>query len=173
MESAKEVSWKLALCPECGQRQMMPTMNHICLACERESRPPLYPEDLRWVISFRGPESFVRGAWMLASPDMSAAMGLDLRTGMVTAHRWGAGEEMPVEESEGVIILAVCPAHRRAELPGLLAAGADGMLSEEDAEELAAEVVVKSALGDGGERFWNSVDDQLAKLKESNVPENR
>lgn len=161
MTAAEEVQWKLARCPNCQQYRMMPELNTACLSCERESRPPLSSEDLRYIISYREPEGFVRGSWRLANESTNAAMGVNVRTGMVTAHRWPAGEEMPVEESEGVIILAVCPASRKAELPGLLTAGAEGLLSPEDAQELVCEVTVYAALGDGGERFWRNVDEQL------------
>ncbi len=168
----EDIQWKLAVCPECETRRMMPKINATCLECEREQRDVAFsPEDIRFIISYREPAGFVRGAWKLANENTSAAMGLDVRTGMVTVHRWAAGEELSSMETEDVLILAVCPAHRRAELPGLLEAGSEGLLSEEDAEELAREVVVRSSLGDGGERFWKGVDEQLAKL-ESNVPEN-
>lgn len=156
----EDIQWKLAVCSECAHRRMMPKINTMCLECERKQRDVAFsPEDIRFIISYREPEGFVRGAWKLASEDISAAMGLNMRTGMATVHRWAAGEDMP--ETEDEIILAVCPAHRKAELPGLLAAGSEGMLSPEAAEELALEVVVKSALGEGGERFWKSVDEQL------------
>ena len=162
MIPAEDVQWKLAVCFGCGVRRMMPEMNDCCLACERESRDTvLSAEDVRWIIAYREPEGFIRGAWRLANENTSAAMGLDLRSGMVTVHRWPAGEELPPEETEDVLILAVCPAHRRAELPGLLLDGSEGMLTFEAAEELAVEVVVTSAMGDGGKRFWNSVDEQL------------
>ena len=165
MKSAEEVSWKLSVCPSCRQRRMMPGVNDVCLSCERESRTSnLSDEDVRWIINYRDPASFVRGAWKLASASTNAAMGLDVNTGAITVHRWPAGEELFPEETEDVLILAVCPAHRRAELPEFLEAGAEGMLSEEDAEKLACEVVVRSSLGDGGERFWRAVDEQLANL---------
>ena len=165
MSATEEVSWKLARCGGCQQYRMMLADSASCPDCERESRDVnLSAEDLRWIISFRGPESFIRDAWRLANENTSAAMGVDMRTGAITAHRCPAGDEMPVEETEDVLILAVCPAHRRAELPEFLEAGAEGMLSEEDAEKLACEVVVRSSLGDGGERFWRAVDEQLANL---------
>ena len=158
--SSEDIGWKLARCEKCKKYRMMPEVNAMCLECERKNRgTALSAEDLRWVISYREPESFVRGAWKLAGEDTNAAMGLNMKTGMVTAHRWRAGTNMP--ETGDEIILAVCPAHRRAELPGLLAAGSEGMLSLEDAEELAVEVVVRSALADGGQEFWESVDEQL------------
>lgn len=167
MKSTEEVSWKLAVCTGCGQRKMMPEMNDSCLECDRESRATtLSPEVIRWEISYREPGSFIRGAWKLASEDTSAAMGVNVRTGAVTAHRWPAGEDMPVEETEEVLILAMCPASRKAELPKLLAEGSEGLLSGEAAVELAAEVVVRSSLGDDGKRFWSAVEEQLRKMPE-------
>ena len=160
MESTEDVQWKLAVCPSCEVRCMMPEANKVCLECERAGRSTsLSLEDLRWIISYRDPASFVRAAWMLASEDTNAATGIDVRTGMVAIQRWGAGEEMPPEDN--VIILAVCPAHRKAELPGFIMAEGEGLLSDEAAEELACKMTVRAALGDGGERFWNSVDEQL------------
>lgn len=145
---------------------MMLADSASCPACEREHRDAvLSAEDARWVISFQGPETFVRAAWILASETTNAATGLDMRTGAVIALRWGAGEDMPMEETEDLIILAHCPAHRKAELPKLLEAGAEESLSAEDAEELAREMVVRSALGDGGRRFWEGLDVQLRKIK--------
>ena len=157
-----EVQWKLALCSSCGARRMMPEVNVMCLECERESRDiTLSAEDIRWVISYREPESFVRAAWKLASETTNAAMGLaDPTTGAVVVNRWAAGQDMPPWEVKEVLVLAVCPASRRAELPDLLLAGSEGMLSTEAAEELAVEVVVRAAMGDGGERFWAGVDKQ-------------
>lgn len=156
------VRWKLALCPGCGKHRMMPEANTSCIACERERRPTLSAEDVRWIVSYRGPEEIVRAAWTLASETANAAVGLDARTGAVTALRWGAGKDMPVEETDDVIILAVCPATRKAELPGLLVA--EMSLSVEDTESLAMEVVVRSAMGDGGEKFWQAVEDQLQQM---------
>ena len=167
MSAAEEVSWKLARCDGCQQYRMMLADSTSCPACERASRATtLSAEDIRWIVSYRGPEGFVKGSWMLATPSTNAAMGLDLTTGAVVANRWAAGEDMPPWEVEEVLVLAVCPAHRKAELPGLLMAGSEGMLSPEAAEELAVEVVVKSAMGDGGERFWAGVDAQLREMQE-------
>ena len=167
MMAAEEVQWKLAVCKSCGRRTMMLADSASCPQCERASRATtLSAEDIRWIVSYRGPEGFVKGSWMLATPSTNAAMGLDLTTGAVVVNRWAAGEDMPPWEVEEVLVLAVCPAHRKAELPGLLMAGSEGMLSPEAAEDLAVEVVVKSALGDGGKRFWAGVDEQLRKITE-------
>lgn len=165
--SSEDIGWKLARCEKCKKYRMMPEVNAMCLECERKNRDTaLSAEDLRWVISYREPESFVRGAWKLAGEDTNAAMGLDLTTGAVVVNRWAAGQDMPPWEVKEVLVLAVCPASRRAELPDLLLAGSEGMLSTEAAEELAVEVVVKSAMGDGGERFWAGVDAQLREMPE-------
>ena len=163
MESVEEVQWKLARCAECGVYRMRPATNEVCLACERESLDTaLSAENLRWIISYRDPASFARAAWMLASEDTNAATGIDVRTGMVAVQRWGAGEDMPSEDD--VLILAACPAARKAELPGLLMAGAKDILDKEAAENLAVELVVRASLGDGGERFWRNVNEQLRSL---------
>ena len=162
MIPAEDIQWKLAVCESCRQRRMMPDANNVCLECERESRGAVpSAEDIRWIISYRNPESFVRAAWRLATPFKNAATGIDARTGMVTVHRWSAGEDMPKDDLDDVLILVLCPAARKAELPGLVMAGAEGCLSPEDAEELACEAVVRSSLGDGGQRFWQAVDEQL------------
>ena len=162
MDSAEDVQWKLARCPECGVYRMRPATNEVCLQCERESRHTNFSdEDIRWIVAYRGPEDFIRAAWRLATETTNAAFGINTKTGAMTAHRWPAGENLPVEETEDAIILAVCPASRKAELPSLLVTGSEGMLSVEDAGELAAEVVVRASLGDGGVRFWQNVDEQL------------
>lgn len=142
---------------------MMPEVNDTCLPCEDEARggAVLSPEDIRWIVAYRGPEDFVRAAWRLASESTSAATGLDTRTGRVTVHRWAVGEELAPEKTDGVIILAVCPVTRKAELPGLLAA--EGALSEGDAEEIAPEVAVRAALADEGHRFWEGVESQFQR----------
>ena len=167
MSAAEEVSWKLARCETCGVYLMMPEVNNICLQCERESRHTNFSdEDIRWIVAYRGPEDFIRAAWRLATETTNAAFGINTKTGAMTAHRWPAGENLPIEETEDAIILAVCPASRKAELPSLLVTGSEGMLSDEDAGELAAEVVVRASLGDGGVRFWEAVDEQLRERTE-------
>lgn len=123
-------------------------------------------EDARWITAYFTPELSVRAAWIMATPDTSVAIGLDMTTGISTALRWAAGEDMPDEPN--VVILAVCPASRKAELPDFLDAGAVVPVSE----EVVVEHVIRSALGEGAERFWRAVEEQL-RVFESRTREER
>lgn len=112
-------------------------------------------EDARWIIAFRGPEQLVRAAWRLAGSRLSVAIGIDMRTGATVGEKWPPSFDRP--ETPDMLVCAYCPAHRKAELPGLLAAGAEAPLSEEAVEEH----VVRAALGADGERFWSAIEEQL------------
>lgn len=112
-------------------------------------------EDARWIISYLEPEQFVRLAWVLAAETRNVAVGLDMRTGETMCLKWIAAASK--QEPPYFLVCAVCPASRKAELPGLLNAGAEIPLSPEAVEEH----VVRAALGEDGERFWNSIEEQL------------
>lgn len=162
-----DVRWKLARCQTCGFSRMMPADSVSCPKCERELRGEVISaEDARWIIAFHEPEEIVRRAWNLATPATSAAVGLDMTSGKMTVHRWLAEEERLAEEIDGALVLAVCPASRRAELPRLLAERVEGRLSAEDVEDLACEVAVRAALADGGGRFWEGIESQLRERAE-------
>lgn len=152
---------KLARCRTCGERRMMPIEFADCLECEEERRVAkeiaagISAEDARWIITFREPEQFVRFAWGLANEFQDAVVGIDMRTGKSEAEKWAP--ELNRTEAPYMLVCAHVPASRKAELPGLLNAGAEVPLSEEAIEEH----VVRAALGEDGERFWAAIEEQL------------
>lgn len=112
-------------------------------------------EDARWIISYRGPENLIRAAWRLAGPRTSVAIGIDMRTGGTVGEKWPPSLDRP--ETPDTLVCAYVPSHRKAELKGLLDAGVETPLSEKAVEEH----VVRATLGPDGERFWQSVEEQL------------
>ena len=76
-------------------------------------------EEARWIISFREPEKFVRLAWVLATENISVAVGIDMRTGATVGEKWIAVRPEPPY----LLVCAYVPATRKAELPVFLMPG--------------------------------------------------
>lgn len=92
--------------------------------------------DICHIVAFLDPGSLARLASRAASDDTSAAVGLDVGTGELAVLTWRAGSEPPL--ADGVVVLAWCPAHRRADAETRLRAAATVPPSAEVVEETVA-----------------------------------